>query len=308
MQNGTIGVKSKPGKGTTFTFTIPYEDSGVAVKEESMVKPTKKTKLIKFSDSEILVVEDNPFNQGYIDMILKKWDLRYSLAENGKEALEMVKEKEFDAILMDIQMPEMNGYEATEAIRKLKSNPNSEIPIIALTATALVDERKKALNCGMNEHLPKPFTPDQLHHVLVNFLGKKPAKALKKQVDADNDEVMGEIDHDQLETLYGGDQDFMKNMIEMFLNNTPGYLKEMKTFFDQQKWEELYQVAHKSKPTFAMVGLMKLEKVAKEIEGLSKAKKNKNIIVKLEKLIDELSNQYLNLSKELIKLTDKKNP
>src|ERR1043166_636191 len=115
----------------------------------------------------ILVVEDNLLNQKLAAFMLDDWGFHYDLALNGKVALELLKEKEYDLILMDIQMPEMNGYEATHVIReKMKL----EVPIIATTSNASEEEREKCLSAGMTDYLTKPIRSVQLYNLVTNYL------------------------------------------------------------------------------------------------------------------------------------------
>jgi signal transduction histidine kinase/CheY-like chemotaxis protein/HPt (histidine-containing phosphotransfer) domain-containing protein len=294
LQGGTIEVSSMPGKGSSFNLTIPYKNAATEVREVEQHTINKKTKK-DLSKYKALVVEDSPLNQQYIDKILSKWNLPHTIVENGVEALKTLKVETFDVICMDIQMPEMNGYETTKKIRSL-NDKNSAVPIIALTATALIDERKKALAAGMNEHLTKPFTPQQLYAVLIKVLeGETPAEVDVKVGEQKNNA----IDTSQLHLLYGEDLGFMHEMIRTFLEVTPEHIQKMKELKEKTDWDELSKVAHKCKPTFAMVGMMDAEKIVKEIEVLCK---EKGSIAKLDECIALLEAQCNASSGELMNL------
>jgi CheY-like chemotaxis protein len=166
LQDGTIDAESEPGMGTTFRLMIPYRISAEDFANKTSDTKSLITPGINFENQFILVVEDNEINQRLIRHLFKNWGLKFDLAGNGREAIEKLGLKKYDLILMDIQMPEMDGYTATRVIRdKLKLNT----PIIAMTAHALAGERGKCLSHGMNEYISKPIREEQLHNLIAQF-------------------------------------------------------------------------------------------------------------------------------------------
>lgn len=171
---GTIWVESVEGKGTKFFFTLrlpkAVSANGLALEEPLALTETKKASEPSsvLEGFKILLVEDNELNRKYATTLLKKWKIEYDMAFDGAEACQKVLDKKYDLILMDIQMPIMDGYEATIKITNTE-NPNKNTPIVALTASALVTQKDKALECGMSDYLSKPFTPVQLKSVLSKF-------------------------------------------------------------------------------------------------------------------------------------------
>lgn len=161
LQGGSISIDSQPGKGTTFYFEIPY---AIAKKEQKIDKaPDKLNPEKKIKKLKILLVEDNEFNiivaQDELQSAIENVEI--DIATNGKIAIEKVENNNYDIILMDVQMPIMNGYEATAAIRKMKG-PKSETPIIAMTANIIKAEVDKCFEAGMNGYIPKPFDTEML--------------------------------------------------------------------------------------------------------------------------------------------------
>lgn len=160
LQGGTISVESTEGKGSVFTFTILFHHSknpvGIDIKDQ-------EEEMIQFENVNILLVEDNPLNQMLAKKVLSDWKWSVDIAENGLIAIEKLKQNDYDVILMDIQMPEMDGYEATRAIRKTFSSPKCDIPIVAMTAHALPGELEKCINVGMNDYISKPFNKKTLY-------------------------------------------------------------------------------------------------------------------------------------------------
>jgi PAS domain S-box-containing protein len=171
---GKIWVESVEGKGTKFFFTLrlpkAIAPNGLAIEEPLALTQTKKASEPSsvLEGLKVLLVEDNELNRKYATTLLKKWKIEYDMAFDGAEACQKVLDKKYDLILMDIQMPIMDGYEATIKITNTE-NPNKNTPIVALTASALVTQKDKALECGMSDYLSKPFTPVQLKSVLSKF-------------------------------------------------------------------------------------------------------------------------------------------
>jgi len=120
----------------------------------------------------IMVVEDNLVNQKIVTKFLMKWDVTVDVSENGKIAVEKARHNIYDLILMDLHMPEMNGYDATLEIRKMENNPNKDLPIIALTASAFIEDREKIYTYGMSGYIIKPFNPSELYWKIAPFIKK----------------------------------------------------------------------------------------------------------------------------------------
>ncbi len=169
IQKGTILVKSQEGFGSTFTFTLPYKKSDteiVSTINEIHIAPKN------LKGSWVLVAEDNIMNQKYISSLLNKWEINFTIASDGKKAVELAQKQLFDVILMDIQMPNMDGYQASITIRNTTC-VNQNTPIIALTASAMLDQKSKAVSAGMNDFVTKPFVPNNLLSILQRYIQTK---------------------------------------------------------------------------------------------------------------------------------------
>lgn len=180
MMGGDIQIESEPGAGTIVTITIPlkYQEPGMNNREAppSPEHILDKIEEADYSGRRILVVEDNDLNREIATEILSMTGAEVESAENGREAVEMVEASEkdyYDLILMDLQMPVMNGYEATSALRAMDRKDIRDIPIVAMTANAFLEDVQKSKACGMNEHMAKPLDIEQLHQMLARWLGKK---------------------------------------------------------------------------------------------------------------------------------------
>lgn len=163
-----IHLESKLGEGSTFWFEIKFK-----VQEESMRK-SKTKKVVKeghLGDKSILVAEDNLVNQVLLRKYLSKWGVgEIKFADNGKIALDLFIKNDFDLVLLDLQMPEMDGFEVAKIIRKLDLVAKRNVPIIALTASSLLEVKDQLEASGMDDYVSKPFTPENLYGKIINYL------------------------------------------------------------------------------------------------------------------------------------------
>ncbi|MCG8385053.1 MAG: ATP-binding protein [Cytophagales bacterium] len=289
LQNGSISVQSRENAGTKFIFLIPYQFGS----EKDLVHPKGRSSSIQarsysFEGLKVLLVEDNDINRLYALNILKKWDCGVDQAENGYTALEKLKANEYDIILMDVQMPIMDGYEATKIIRKTFPDPKKGVPIIALTANAIKGDNEKCIELGMNDYLPKPFQPDDLYKILTKFVAETshPSDSPQESI----------TDLTYLKNVSNGDKVFMKEMVETFIKNTPIAINEMQKWMNEAEWEQIGKVAHKIKPSITFMGIDRLKPLIKNIEDYGKENYNTDHIPNLietfstecQKAIDEL--------------------
>jgi len=178
LQNGKIEVDSQLGKGSTFKLFLPFKAS------DSSIKSTGEEKVLSYNfmvGKKVLVVEDNKINQLVVKKMLLKIGMKVTTANDGLQALDAIRNNNFfDLILMDIQMPNLDGYRTTAEIRKNQNPKISEVPIIALTASAYLSEKEKAQLFGMDDHVGKPFGPDELMEKISLCLSKKTKRTSKR--------------------------------------------------------------------------------------------------------------------------------
>jgi len=266
LQNGTMAVESAFGVGSNFHFTISYKIGTDDDLPESEVQ-VLDSRLHSLMDYSILLVEDNEINRMYASKLLEKWDCNLELAENGKVAIEQIEKSQFDLVLMDLQMPIMDGYEATKLIRSWE-NDKSKIPIVALTANAIKGDNEKCLEVGMNDYLSKPFTPDQLYTKIAKILNPALLSAgIDKGPSVQKD---GLVNLDHLNEICDGDTKFIKEMIETFNNKTSQHLTEMKNNVENQEWVSVGRIAHQIKPSMTLLGISSLEQPVRDIEQYGK--------------------------------------
>jgi CheY-like chemotaxis protein len=270
LQNGHIEVKSEPGSGTTFTFGITYLIAKNAVEKQYAGKQETFNQ-DGLSGKRVLVVEDNEANQKVIFHILQKAGIETDLADNGKVAIQLLEEGfTYDLIIMDLQMPEMNGFDTTVYIRQ---NLKITIPIIAMTASALRNEKIKCMELGMNEYLNKPFVPADLFRQLRRFLLKKEVK--------ETPENTNEFVYTESKKLYSlnhlielDDIDCLCEVLQLFVESTPVIMNEIKLAIAQQDWDEVYKKSHKLKSSIGILQMAKMMSLISKIESDAKERKN----------------------------------
>lgn len=252
LQNGNIKVESEFGKGTSFRVMIPYKianeqiSNQVSAENDEDVEPN-------FKDVCILVVEDNEINQSLIKHLFKSWQLQFELANNGREAINKLQLIKYDLILMDIQMPEMDGYTATQAIREeLKLST----PIIAMTAHALAGEREKCLSYGMDEYISKPIREHQLYKLITQFTHIKTQGVLhKKQISVVDAAHYKYIHMQYMKDVSNGNKEYEKTVTEQFIETIPEDLLALEKAWQHNDLNVLKQLAHNMKTTVSVMGL-----------------------------------------------------
>ena len=174
LHNGKIYVESELGEGSKFSFILSFEKNAKTA-PGTLSGHSKNLSLSGLAagnnilaNKKVLIVEDNIINQKVTSKILQKWKMNIDIASNGKIGVDKIKNEDFDIVLMDLQMPVMDGIEATKQIRALGGKYNS-LPIIALTASAVLEIKESALKSGLNDFISKPFRPDALYEKLVHF-------------------------------------------------------------------------------------------------------------------------------------------
>jgi len=168
LKGGELTVSSRIGKGSVFNII-----NWITIAEKPEVKKENRAdhkKLPSFNQLSVLVAEDNMVNQFILAKMLKDWNVNVEMVDNGRKLIEKLHQQNFDIILMDTHMPDMNGYQAAKAIRMDFEEPKRSIPIISLSAAALDHEKEEAISAGMNDVLSKPFQPHELHDKIQKML------------------------------------------------------------------------------------------------------------------------------------------
>lgn len=250
LQNGNIEVSSEQGKGTTFSFYIPY---GIAENQLPVI-PAVNTSYFKDKSNtplRVLIVDDNAINQSLMKHLLLQWNIDFDMVSNGLEAIEQLTGQTYDLVLMDIQMPKMDGYAATQHIRDVLK---SDIPIIAMTAHAMAGEREKCLSRGMNEYISKPINEEELFKLISGFGLEEAQQKEKKAVEITTD--FQYLDLAYMHSISGGDTDFEKTVTRQFIDNVPLHLQELLTAYQSHDFATVNHRGHDFKTSIAMMGLL----------------------------------------------------
>jgi len=267
----TALVLSVEDLGSVFTVIIPYEtEIRKPKKKEEAVSPNQKNPA-GIQQLHVLLVEDNEINQLYAGSILRNWGVRLDMAENGLVALEKLKSIRPDLILMDVQMPVMDGFEASRSIRS-GQDPVNKIPIIALTANATQGILQKCKACGMNDYLPKPFSPEELQHILAIYAGKiKPAVPLNEPTDHTPTDW---LDLSYLRRVSNNDSAFIRQIAESFLQNAKLTTSHLEEGIKTKNIGVIASAAHKIKPSLVMIGAEQCRASAAMLEELAETDSN----------------------------------
>ncbi|WP_114970850.1 EAL domain-containing protein [Rhodoferax ferrireducens] len=283
LMGGEIGVDSVPGVGSTFWFALPLQRGSMpvlvsvsdarsgqvlVVDESAMVRQARK----RFP--EILIVEDNRTSQTIAAGMLQMLDCKSEVAANGRMAVQAFKRKPWDLILMDCNMPEMDGYEATAVIRGVEADSGRRIPIVAMTANTQATDIAKCLSAGMDDHLPKPLTLDsmasRLQRWLVDAEIVAPTSASTVAIDTtvtrSGDEPIDREVVLRLREALGG---AIGQAIHPFLEDMPSYLDELAAAVVVQESDNVRRVAHAIKGAAWNFGAFELAALAKNMESLA---------------------------------------
>jgi PAS domain S-box-containing protein len=274
-QGGSIAVKSRVDEGTVFSFTLSFEKTKATAETETpMLEVDAETKNIK-----VLVVEDIALNQLLMKTLLDDFGFERDIAENGKIAIEKLEAKAYDIILMDLQMPEMNGFEATEYIR---NTMHLKIPIIALTADVTTVDLEKCEAVGMNDYIAKPVDERQLYNKIVGLVKKPIVIDVPVESISEIEKKIRCIDLDYLTHRTKSNPALMMEMISLYLEQTPPLISTMKQSLQDQDWTSLYAAVHKMIPSFSIMGISSdFENMAKKIQEYASTQKQTEEITKM---------------------------
>lgn len=278
LHGGKIEVESVLGSGTTFHFTITYP-IGSPAKLEARVAEEKQADGSILNGLRILVADDNEYNRIVVnETLMLKADVEIDNVVNGEEAWMAVRDKEYDVVLMDVQMPVMNGHESTRHIRQLPA-PRNKVAIIALTASTLRNDIEACLASGMDSYCPKPFKPWQLISCIADVTGRKdnppPPSARKEKK---KEEVViapppvvaeGSVtDPAYLHNFCEGDEKRIKKYINMYLKGVPTFKAKLKDAVDARDLKEISSRVHAFKPNWLIMGMRKTGELASNIEKM----------------------------------------
>ncbi len=258
--------------------------------QNNIKTPVKKIHFNEIVKMKILLVEDNVLNIKLIEHLFSEYGMNADIALNGKIAINLLQDQEYDLILMDIEMPDMNGYEATTYIRK---ELGSNVPIIALTAHAMPGEREKCLQLGMNDYLSKPIDTNKLFESIY--------QTIQSSIEAQS-QLIGQVTNLQnLKDTMHGKKTAIKEMLGYLLQQVPIYLSELNEAVDKTAYIDIAKLAHKIKSAILIMGAKHLEPLLNEIEQKAKTNTDIDKIILLNNKLNE------NCTKAMTEVLEEKN-
>jgi PAS domain S-box-containing protein len=285
-QGGTVRVTSKVNEGSTFSFTLRF----LKTKEEAVVEPEIMELEAGVQNISVLVVEDMALNQLLMKTLLDDFGFEPDFAANGKVAIEKLQAKPYDIILMDLQMPEMNGCEATEYIR---GTMKSTIPIIALTADVTSADLAKCMEAGMDDYIAKPVDERLLYRKIVSLVKMPTLKPI--EIPEPTCETQRCVDMNYLIHRTKSNPKLMMEMINAYLDQTPALVTAMKKSWQEKDWDLLNKVVHKMIPSFSIMGMnADLETMAKKVQEYARTQIQLDGIHELVLQLELVCNQACN--------------
>jgi len=268
LHGGKIKASRNPGNGTTFGFNLFLKDSSTEVQTnaEPAAENKGQGKYVDLKGVKILLAEDNKFNQLLAKRVLDKMGCEVEIAENGREAVEKLKIGTYNIVLMDIQMPEMDGYAATRYIRTTLGGEAAKVPIMAMTAHALNDEGSKCILAGMNDYISKPFEPDVLFSkiiALINKSGQTPSLTVEDH--AVKTEKQG-LDLAYLKQVLGDSDEVLLEVLTTLHEELPIQTENLKISANAENWKQVAQDAHKMRSCVMMIGMPHFLSLVETIE------------------------------------------
>ncbi len=279
LMGGSISVASAPGSGSTFTLLLPFEPGTVAD------LPTERPHTIPINAAvrplAIILADDIDINQELARIMLEKLGHCVSVAANGKEAVALFQQGGFDLIFMDMQMPEMDGLQATQVIRSLEKGKSGHIPIIAMTANALESDRDKCTTAGMDGFIPKPVSSAIIHNTLYRYYGDPdyvavasegahPAPSVTQQPSPNPPGELPLFKREDLIDRLGGRVELLDKFITMFLKGLEEPLRNLRDAVHNGDHETVHRMSHGIKGSAANIGALRICQAAMELDTMGK--------------------------------------
>lgn len=331
LMDGSISFTSEVNKGTKFWINFSFEKATETYTKKAVYKFDCELKDCHPQPLNILLVEDNKLNRHLAYETIISWnkDIEINTAENGRIALSKLKNNQYSLILMDLQMPVMDGYQAINNIRQKFPHPQNKIPVIAMSAHAMQHEKERCFALGVNEYIVKPFNPEDIYRIIKFYTCKYIASKIRngetvdmktfkcigkshkettiatqkekeirkaRKVYHDNAKEFQYIDLTNLEKMNQGDKKKMKALLNSYLEILPQQMEELQTHLDNENWEELSSAAHTIKPSMFYLGMNTVFENMKIINASAKENPNKK---RLEGFITESLMYWKKASKEI---------
>lgn len=279
LMGGDLRVKSELGEGATFSFVVGFPISQEPIEEAKQNNLSSNLLIGK----KVLLVEDNAMNQFFAQKLLEGWGMKVEIAQNGREGVEKFRMKYYDYILMDIQMPEMDGFQATKIIRA----ESTKIPIIALTALVVDEEIEHFSRVGMNDYIAKPFVADELMQKLIKHITSTQNYSISSPK-AKVEEVEKFYNNQLLSQMMKGNTVQIRQMETLFVQQSQESIHLFKEFYTEKNYKQIGLLAHKIKASIDMLQITPLKQPIRQLEALGKQEKDSTEMANLIKLTSDV--------------------
>ncbi len=289
MMDGNLSVTSEYGEGSTFSFTSKFgryfQKETICSDVPENTEEIDKNEVIKqLSGTKVLLVEDNEVNRQLAIELLEMVEVEVETANNGAEGVDAVIHGDYDLVLMDIQMPGMDGLEATILIRNIVNKEIEHLPVVAMTANAMISDREKSLKAGMNDHISKPIEPDELYNTLVKWIGTGKSKAqcnykVKRNIpneDSPFPELPGISVESGLERI-GGNHESYRKLLLKFSENQTRTIDKIKAALETKDFREAKEIVHSLKGVAGNIGAERVHRLTIDLEEVLKEERRDNI-------------------------------
>jgi len=283
LQGGSVGVNSILDQGSEFNVNIRYDLSKSNETDFNVSNQNRRecSELNCLAGIRILLAEDNLINQLVTNDLLIDMNAKVSIANNGKEAIDLLNIESFDLVLMDMQMPEMDGYQAMKFIRKKSSKTIRSIPIIALTAHAIEGEDQKCKQAGANEYISKPFLPEELFTKIGELITK--CNTLPSiQIDIRSFNITN------LKKFTGGKTELISSTLKLLKDSLQEDVELLRKSLSKEDFDSIKELAHKMKPNFVLIGLDNVKNICIKIESTNEISEQKELVNQLTYSIPEI--------------------
>ncbi|MBS3913861.1 MAG: response regulator [Bacteroidetes bacterium] len=306
FMGGKLSIESTRGVGSTITIDIPFT---VNLKEKAQVIPDKIIDTSEIKNKRILVADDEVFNVKLLNVLLQKWQIQFTSVSNGRDVLQALSTNSYDAVLMDLTMPVMNGYDTARNIRENPDKRISNLPIIALTASAEPEVAEHCKNAGIYFLLIKPYLESDLLETLkLAIRGDLPKQQPRKQVQTEtlkNNTNIASYDLKGLKAMAPNDPDFVRDMLETFIQSTGNNLELMWKALRVGDAHRIAELAHTMIPPCRHLGMFVAVDLLKNAETLAKEDKIENTLIgEIEKLDALLKKSFVLLREEISVISD----